>query len=187
MIAVNKNKCVGCGLCIELCPRSVITLKNDIADIDNDNCVGCQMCVRQCPQQALRHLSGVSIMVAFGTEDGKKITPDHFGSSRFFSVYKFTENGYEFIEQRQKVRYEEDESITDGDPGKAKAAAKTLAGIDCVVARIIGPNIARIRKKFVCAIIRKETVQEAIAVVQANLCTILEEKEKQDRIGIVLS
>ena len=51
-IKVDKAKCTGCGLCVDICPVKAIKVENAKAVID-DNCVECSACLSQCPQEAI--------------------------------------------------------------------------------------------------------------------------------------
>lgn len=53
---INKNLCIGCGKCIELCRFGAIEKKKSddkIPEIDPVACEGCGVCVRFCPSQAI--------------------------------------------------------------------------------------------------------------------------------------
>jgi Fe-S-cluster-containing hydrogenase component 2 len=52
---VDKEKCTGCGLCVETCPVDTIHIENDIAEINMDNCIRCGRCHDICPEEAVRH------------------------------------------------------------------------------------------------------------------------------------
>ena len=55
MIKIDeKNKCVGCGACENVCPKKCITLEEDAEgflypQIDANKCVDCGLCERVCP------------------------------------------------------------------------------------------------------------------------------------------
>jgi electron transfer flavoprotein alpha subunit/NAD-dependent dihydropyrimidine dehydrogenase PreA subunit len=52
-IKVILDKCVGCGLCLNVCPTAAITLKNKKAIIDLDKCTLCGACVDSCKFSAI--------------------------------------------------------------------------------------------------------------------------------------
>jgi ferredoxin len=49
---VDRDKCKGCGTCIEFCPSKAIMMKDGKAYVTID-CEECRACVDQCPSQAL--------------------------------------------------------------------------------------------------------------------------------------
>jgi len=53
MIAVvDTDQCVGCALCVDVCPEGAISV-NGKAEIDREKCTGCGTCVEECPQDAI--------------------------------------------------------------------------------------------------------------------------------------
>ena len=50
---VNKDNCVGCGLCVDVCPNSAIKMNDDVAVVDSDTCIDCEACVSECPNSAI--------------------------------------------------------------------------------------------------------------------------------------
>jgi len=187
MMNVSKNKCVGCGLCVDVCPQEAIVVSKGVAQIEKDKCVECQSCLQECPQEAIMLIKDIEFLAAFGTDDGNTLKSDHHvGMSKYFKVYRFSDDKEEFVEQRSNVKYKEDELETHGDPGKAKATASALGNVDVLIGRMFGPNIVRLRNKFVCAVVRKDTIEEAIQMVHENINEITKEKSKKDRRGIVL-
>ncbi len=187
MTHVSKNKCVGCGLCTDVCPRDAITVSQGVAQVDKDKCIECQACLRECPQEAIMLIKDINLLVAFGTDDGSTLKSDsHVGMSKYFRLYRFSDGQEEFVEQRSNLKYTEDETKTHGDPGKAKATASVLKNVDVLVGHIFGPNITRLRNKLVCAVVRKNSIEEAIRIVRENMSEIIEEKNKKDKRGIIL-
>lgn len=55
---VNQNFCVGCGTCINVCPRNAITVPKGIyAEIDIEKCVGCKKCTLICPASTIEMIT----------------------------------------------------------------------------------------------------------------------------------
>lgn len=51
-LAVDREKCTGCGLCVKHCPEQSIAMKNGKAAIGG-KCQSCQRCVSLCPAGAI--------------------------------------------------------------------------------------------------------------------------------------
>ena len=56
VIQIDRETCVGCGGCVDLCPRTAICFIEDRAFIDVELCLECKTCVNVCPVQAPRAL-----------------------------------------------------------------------------------------------------------------------------------
>ena len=91
-----------------------------------------------------------------------------------------------FFRKRENVEYREDESRIHGDPEKAKAVSSVLKGVDAVVGKMIGPNITRMKIKFVPIIIREPLIKKALEIIKENINEIIEEYDKKERKGIIL-
>lgn len=46
-------RCIGCGTCLEVCPKKALTATQNGIVIDRDACVACGTCVEECPTGAL--------------------------------------------------------------------------------------------------------------------------------------
>lgn len=76
LLAINPEKCIGCGRCFKVCGRDVMTLKGitedgDLVALDDDEddeiekkvmvmndagaCIGCSACARVCPTNCQTH------------------------------------------------------------------------------------------------------------------------------------
>lgn len=59
-MVIDKEKCVGCGICMVYCPAGAITVHDKKASIDQDACLGCGNCIRsrvvKCPAHAIHEL-----------------------------------------------------------------------------------------------------------------------------------
>lgn len=51
---VQKERCLVCGLCAEICPMNVLSKENDQIIVKYpEECWHCRACVIDCPQQAI--------------------------------------------------------------------------------------------------------------------------------------
>ena len=50
----DKDACIGCGQCVEICPVAALKLEDDIAVVDKEWCIGCGVCATVCPADALK-------------------------------------------------------------------------------------------------------------------------------------
>lgn len=57
-VVFAEDRCKACGLCIEVCPRKILALKEGVLNkkgyspchcIDESKCIGCAMCATMCP------------------------------------------------------------------------------------------------------------------------------------------
>ncbi|PIS29037.1 ferredoxin [Candidatus Saganbacteria bacterium CG08_land_8_20_14_0_20_45_16] len=59
-LKLDKDKCLGCSMCVNVCPHAVFEMRNKKAEIiDRDSCMECGACAKNCPTQAITVKSGV--------------------------------------------------------------------------------------------------------------------------------
>lgn len=57
---LDKEKCTGCGICMDVCPRGVLAENGKkVAISDIDLCIECGACAVNCPFGAISVTSGV--------------------------------------------------------------------------------------------------------------------------------
>ena len=128
----------------------------------------------------------MKFLIALGTDDGENLNNDHVGMAKYFYIYEFSNGKEQLVEQRENVSFKGDESIH-GDPEKAKATSSVLEGVDVLVGKKFGPNLPRLVRKFVCVLVRTNTITSAIEAIHNNMDKILEERNKEEgRKHIVL-
>jgi len=64
-LRLDQKKCIGCGMCLNVCPQAVLSLTNGTIEIANrDACMECGACARNCPVEALNVRAGVGCATA---------------------------------------------------------------------------------------------------------------------------
>jgi ferredoxin len=189
MFNISKNRCIGCGLCRNICPEQIILdIKKGISVIKKQDEECLKKAVKICPQKAIKEIKQ-DLLFAIGTDDKEKIkSDDHIGESKYFQIWKFSAKTgkLSFIVTRENSKYRENENRIHGDPNKAEATSSVIEDIDVLVGKIFGPNILRIKNKFVCAVIREPKIKKAIEIIKGNINEIIEEQEKEEKKGIIL-
>lgn len=62
-IQIDRARCIGCGLCTEVCPGSLLRLDGarKITMPRPQDCWGCTACLKECPAGALRYFLGADV------------------------------------------------------------------------------------------------------------------------------
>lgn len=62
MISLDEDRCQGCGLCVEACPKKILAIDRSrinkrghapVAVIDVKRCISCALCALMCPDVAI--------------------------------------------------------------------------------------------------------------------------------------
>ncbi len=54
ILKLNRETCVGCGMCVTVCPHRIFGLRDKKAEIlDYNACMECGACARNCPVAAI--------------------------------------------------------------------------------------------------------------------------------------
>jgi electron transfer flavoprotein alpha subunit len=52
LLIIDAERCIGCGVCVDVCPFGALALVNGLAEV-NDQCTACGACLAECPVDAL--------------------------------------------------------------------------------------------------------------------------------------
>ncbi|MBQ2870155.1 ferredoxin family protein [bacterium] len=60
-VVIDSEKCKGCLLCVEVCPRNVLKKSETynskgiypVYAENKNNCIGCALCAKRCPDMAI--------------------------------------------------------------------------------------------------------------------------------------
>lgn len=129
----------------------------------------------------------MKVRIAFATDNGKTFMGRHFGDAQFYDIYELDDNQVSYVKRLENTTDEEEE--VHADPEKAKGISTLLLkeNVTVVVSKIFGPNIKRIRKKFVCIVVRDDEIDVGLKKICDNIDKIYTEWEKgQERKHLLL-
>jgi ferredoxin len=64
-LELDQEKCVGCGMCLVVCPHAVLAMNDGHAQIEEkDACMECGACAQNCPTEAISVQAGVGCAAA---------------------------------------------------------------------------------------------------------------------------
>jgi len=124
-------------------------------------------------------MDSMKLRVAFATDDGKVLMKRHFGDAMFYAIYEISEEESFFIKRIENTTSEEE--IQHADVQKAKGISSLLKQdeVHVVVSKVFGPNIKRIKKKFVPLIVNEPGIAETIKIIQQNYSVVLKEWDSE--------
>lgn len=118
--------------------------------------------------------------IACGTNDGIKFTTEHFGDSKFFLIYEVNSETLEII-FIEKIENNSQEEKMHGDSLKAKNISEILNNVKILLAFTMGPNIIRMRKKFVPVISREKNIEKSLEQFKTIIKEISQEIETEGK------
>jgi predicted Fe-Mo cluster-binding NifX family protein len=122
----------------------------------------------------------MKIKLACGTDNKTEFSNEHFGSSKYFLIYDFDleTKDLRFLKRMENSTQEEEH----GDIKKAKSVSELLENVFVLVAFRYGPNIIRIKNRFVPIISREKNIEKTLNKVK--LCSNKIKSEIKKEKGI---
>ena len=115
---------------------------------------------------------------AFATDNEEEFTRKHFGSAEKYLIYNLDKD-WSLEKKQENISVEEE---THGDPKKAKSVADMLNNADVLVSKIFGPNINKMKKKFIIVVMNSTwNIEEAKTIILKNKEKITELLKKNEK------
>jgi MinD superfamily P-loop ATPase len=137
LACIDKEKCIECGRCIELCRFKAI--KN--FEVDPIHCEGCKVCVVNCPMGAIEfneRVCGHAFIseTKYGPMSHARLTPGMENSGKLVTLVR--QNASTLAEKENKSLI-----LVDGSPGIGCPVIASLANIDTSVI-VVEPTLSGI-------------------------------------------
>ena len=93
-----KEKCTGCALCKNICPKNCITMKNNEyneihPEIDYDKCIDCGLCRKSCPNNSNMFAYPIKCYVSWRKDSNERRDSSSGGFAMLLSEYYIKNSG----------------------------------------------------------------------------------------------
>jgi len=126
-------------------------------------------------------------ITAFATDDGESFIDRHFGDADFYDIYEISSLEVKLIKRIDNTTDDDDDEDGHGDPVKAQGVTGMLKkeGVTMSVSRVFGPNLKRIKKKFLCVLFKEGSIEDSLKKLQDNFSLLIEEWSKGEERNLI--
>ncbi len=126
-------------------------------------------------------------ITAYATDDGLSFINRHFGDANFYDIYEISTKEAKLLKRIENNTEEDSDEEIHGNPIKAQSITSILLeeGVLMVVSRVFGPNLKRIKKKFLCVIQKEGNIEESLENMKDNFPLLLEEWSKMEERNFI--
>jgi len=144
MFQIDRDRCTGCGICVEACPNEAIKIQDGFAHILTEHCAECGTCAEVCPQGA------VLLMEEANSQEQSMAKADRQPANRSKEVIK--------------VRVPPPPTLAPERPSPAQQLGLALGGALTFLGREVAPRLLRLAVDWVEDQIRapQETASRSI-------------------------
>ena len=127
------------------------------------------------------------LITAYATDDGLSFINRHFGDANFYDIYEISTKEAKLLKRIENNTEEDSDEEIHGNPIKAQSITSILReeGVMMVVSRVFGPNLKRIKKKFLCVIQKEGNIEESLENMKDNFPLLLEEWSKMEERNFI--
>jgi len=129
---IDKDLCINCGECFEVCRFDAITQGDDYHTVDPISCEGCHYCSRVCPQDAITmQTQKAGDVFISNVKNGGKMAHAKlgFGAENSGKLVAKVKQEAKLLALKENKTY----VITDGSPGIGCPVISSLSGANLVV------------------------------------------------------
>ena len=165
---INKNSCISCGKCEEVCRFNAIEISGNIYKVNEMTCEGCGYCARVCPANAIENkpalvgnwyisnINNGSLMVH------AKLNPGADNSGKLVAQVKNTAKD---IAEEERADY----VLIDGSPGVGCPVVSSLTGANFVIL-VTEPTLSGFHDlKRVYELVKKFNIKSGCIVNKYNI------------------
>jgi predicted Fe-Mo cluster-binding NifX family protein len=127
------------------------------------------------------------LITAFATDDGLSFIDRHFGDANFYDIYEISEREVKLLKRIENSTDDDTDEEGHGNSVKAQSVTSLLKkeGVTVAVSRVFGPNLKRIKKKFLCVINKEGNIEERLKKLKDNFSVLLEEWSKKEERNFI--